>query len=238
MQRSRPGIKVPKTLERLGRELPEADRVLAEVMLEQLTLPEEVAALAAVPDSELLDIMHTTRYRVDIVRSLQKLGVSCPNGRLPRNAGLLRMRLQRGLSQPNGTASVMLLQITDPVMVRLIAQSSGLPSEDLTEPARLDTYPLRALAVATAAPRNPSLPLVLMGLAERDDAFLSELLDQTQRDIVSDARRQISDDGWLMYRRWASRFTGLYDPELHEHAAGDDDERLRREVPPHHDNER
>lgn len=227
------GIKTPTPLARLGSALPAADRDLSRDLIKQLTLPDEVTALAATSDAELLNAIHGSPFRADVVRSVQKLGVSCPGSRLPRHAGLIRTRLLQGLSSSLSTAHVLLLQLTDPVAVRLIATSTGLDVADLSTPERLDTEALRSLCIATTAPRDPSAPLVLMGLHEHEDPFLSELLSESDRALVAQARDSISEEGWLTYRRWAQEYTGLLDltlPVDHDHDEVHDRD-LREDVP-------
>jgi hypothetical protein len=213
MRRRQPAqIKAPEITARLARDLPASDRQVCRDLMAALTLPDRTTALAEVPDPELLDLLRTTPFKTEVIRSLQKLGVSCPQGRLPRNAGIIRMRLRPALTTPNGTGQILLLQATDPVMTRLIAVAAGLELDSPVELERLDTPALRGLTVAFTASIDPSLPLVLLGLSRHDHPFAKELIPVEQQGVLAQFAEQISEEGWAYFESWATERTGLVDP--------------------------
>jgi hypothetical protein len=101
MRRLQPAqIPTPEITARLVRDLSDPTRQVCRDFIAALTLPDRATALADVPDAELLDLLRTTRYRAEVIRSLQKLGLACPQGRLPRTAGMVRIRLRPALIAP------------------------------------------------------------------------------------------------------------------------------------------
>jgi hypothetical protein len=210
MRRLQPAqIPTPEITARLVRDLSDPTRQVCRDFIAALTLPDRATALAEVPDAELLDLLRTTRYRAEVIRSLQKLGLACPQGRLPRTAGMVRIRLRPALIAPSVTGQILLLHATDPVMTRLIATAANLETDELLEPKRIDTPALRALTVSSTARIDPSLPLVLLGLHRHGDPYAKELVPAGQHHLLAEFAVQISEESWTYFEGWARERTGL-----------------------------
>lgn len=202
-------IATPELMVDLVRHLPEQDKPLCSELNDELSMPDTVALLDQVSDGDLLEVLRLTRHRSAAVSTLNKLGVTCPSGRLPKTARMLRVRLRAALNAGRSDGQLLLLQATDPVMKLLVARAADL-EVDLhpDQEARLGNLTLQRLTIAAARRRDPSLPLTLIGLHRHQPELLAALVeDQASR--FAAASEKITDEGFAEYVTWAHARVGI-----------------------------